>query len=341
MLIHTFHGRSAAEALARARRELGPEACVLETRRTGRGVEVLAVAERPAPARPEPPRSDEPVRVLYEELHERLVADGFARPLAARIAAAAAARASEAGDDAARALRVALALWLRVDGDEPRSGQSLAIVGPPGVGKTTTIAKIAAREAARRDGPVVLASMDDQRLGGLEQLEATARAMGLPFRALRDEDEVIRARRAAGRHGLLLVDTPGVSRGDADVVRRIRTLTGRLDHCEIELLLAADADRRAVTDTVHRFSRLEPTCVGVTKLDEAARAGGLISVLVRTGLPVRHVTTGPVIPDDLARATVRGLAAWAIPAVDSRSQIPATTRSGATAARAATMKETR
>ncbi|GAB4224180.1 MAG: hypothetical protein Kow0062_25500 [Acidobacteriota bacterium] len=328
MLIHTFHGRTAAEALSRARDRLGEDACVLETRRTTTGIEVLVAAERPSPPGAEPPRVEDPVHALWAALHERLRAEGFAEALASRIAAAAAARVADGRAEAAVALRDALAVWLRVETADPGPG-ALVLVGAPGVGKTTTIAKIAAREAARRGAGVVLASMDDQRLGGLEQLEATARVLGVPFFPLRDERDLAAARRRAGRRGLLLVDTPGVSRGGSAVLDRIDALTRGVERREVELLLAADADRHAITESVRRFARLAPRCAGLTRLDEAPRGGGLLSVLVRTGLAVRHVSTGPLIPDDLARATARGLAAWAIPHAPLPSR-PATAHDVAT-----------
>lgn len=319
MLVKTYRGKSTSEALAQVRAELGERACIIETRRTGMGVEVVAAAQRPGTRMTGPP----PVQVSQqpgaERLRDELLSQGFSIVLAERIAAAASANLDpDQLADRVTALSYArelVALWVPSAAAAPtsRGARVLVVVGSPGVGKTTTIAKLAARELTHEDRKVVLASCDDHRLGGAEQIEAYARVFGVPFRLLQDRRDLERARDLAGNRGTLFVDTPGVARGDRVGMDRLADLLSGVSRDEVELLLAADRDVEALADTVRRFSVLKPGFLGATRADETLRPGALLTALTRAGLPLRHVCGGPNVPDDVEDADSRRLAAWALP----------------------------
>lgn len=319
MLVKTYHGKSAAEALSRVRAELGEEACVLETRRGPRGVEVLAAAERPATILTRPAGTlDFTAAPGAEMLRDDLMAHGFSQPLAEQVAAAAQANLDpERLDDRALALSYArelIALWVPTVAPGPVRGvKTLVVVGSPGVGKTTTLAKLAARELYNGERRVVLATADQRRLGGAEQLEAYARILSVPFFLVKDRRDIDQAREKAGSRGALFLDTPGVPRNDRVAMDHLAELLSGLQRDEIELLLAADRDAESLADTVRRFSRLRPGALGATRADETVRPGALITAIARAGLPLRHVGFGPDIPDDLVNAKTRALAAWAVP----------------------------
>lgn len=317
MTVKTYRARTAAEALAQVRAELGERACIVETRRTARGVEVVAAAERPG-ARMTAPVALPAVTQGAEQLREDLSLYGFSPVLADRIAAAAA---SNLDPEQLADREVALAyardvVALFVPPDPPRAERGtrvLVVVGSPGVGKTTTLAKLAAREVARVDRNVVLASADDRRLGGAEQIEAYARVLGVPFRLVKDRRDIDRARELAGRRGTLFVDTPGIARGDRAGMDRLAALLSGVKSDEIELLLAADREADALAETLRRFAALRPGSIGATRLDETLRTGPVVSAVARAGMPLRHLCGGPNVPDDIEPADARRLAEWAVP----------------------------
>jgi len=320
MLLKTFSGKTGADALAQVREHLGPEAAVLEMRRRADGVEVVAAAERAGPrlAVPAPAAvtaADGTAPAAAERLRDDLAAWGFSRPFADRIVAAARCNLdAEQLEDRIAALSYArelVAMW--VPARPAPAPPMLALVGPPGVGKTTTLAKLAALELYRGERAVALASADGRRLGGAEQMESFARILGVPFAAVRDRRELDQLRERAGRSAILMLDTPGVPRGDLPAMDRLADLLAGVRREEIELLLAADRDADSLADSVKRFGRLRPGALGATRIDEAVRPGGLVTALARAGLPLRHLGTGPDVPDDLAVADARRLAAWAVP----------------------------
>lgn len=328
MNVKIFSGSTTAEALQAVRRELGPEAVVLETRRGATGIEVLAAAERPGPrtARPVITPAESPAAA---RLADDLAAQGFSIVFAERIAAAAQCNLdAQQLEDRAQALAYArelIAHWLPIAAPEQataRGARVLALVGPSGVGKTTTIAKLAARERLASGRTVVLASCDTRRLGGMEALAAYARVLDVPFQEVQGARDLQRGRDLAGKHGTLYLDTPGIPRHDRAALDRLSELLGALRGEEIELLLAADAEGETLSETVRRFGRLKLGAIGATRIDEALRPGTLLTALTRAGLPLRHCGCGPDVPDDLTTPTGRQLAAWALPLPGERGQIP-------------------
>jgi flagellar biosynthesis protein FlhF len=352
MLLKRFQAKSSSEALTRVKEELGPHAAILETRRTrGGGVEVVAAAERPQAQREavghgkpggqmsaeskaartsRPPSAygsalDEglPCAPSIAWLRRDLLSRGFSPYLAERLTAAAGANLDEEVHASRQRvfeyLRDLISLWIPGSPKGDAGSRMCILVGPPGVGKTTTIAKLAARDRVRNGRHVVLASADDRRLGGAEQLQAFARLLQAPFMVLRSKADLTRALDRAGIDGMLYVDTPGVRRGDVEGLERLTQLLGGVRRDEIELLLAADRDARGLNETVERFRSLAPGAIGATRTDESVSQGALVSALARAHLPVRHVTMGPDIPDDIEDADARRLAAWALPRTETAS----------------------
>ena len=185
------------------------------------------------------------------------------------------------------------------NGDGPRV---VALVGPPGVGKTTTLVKLARRFAIERGEDVALASVDFFRVGAVEQLKAYAEILGLPFHPAVEPDDAARVLESAASAQWLLVDTPGLAHPDAE---RLGQLAGRLaafPGAERHLLLSAAADRPAALATVAAYQAVGVGRLLFTKLDEAPRRGGLLAAARAADVPVSYLADGQDVAAHLEAA---------------------------------------
>ena len=179
-------------------------------------------------------------------------------------------------------------------------------IGPPGAGKTTTIAKIAAQQRALTGRRLSLVSADGFRVGAVEQLRLYAEIIGSPFTAARSAAELERALIAAPLPAL--VDTAGRSPKDA-APRELLTVLSAMPGVRTHLVLPAGCTAREAERMIDLNDALRPTRVVLTKLDESDPAAPLASVLEQHGLRVSYLGTGQRVPEDLAAATPDAVAA--------------------------------
>jgi flagellar biosynthesis protein FlhF len=224
-------------------------------------------------------------------------------------AAAAAARLTDAecrsGSD--KIIRRALAAELEALSGAPADYERCEVfVGPPGVGKTTTIAKIAAQERVRNRRALNLVSADGFRAGAIEQLRGYAEILSAPFRVARTPDELTQALQFA--RNPILVDTPGRSLSDVEATGLFEVLC-RKRNVRTHLVLAADTSAATARRVFARYAQLQPSRVVITKLDECDSVTPLLGAVREQGLPVSYLAMGQRIPEDLWRATSASLAA--------------------------------
>jgi flagellar biosynthesis protein FlhF len=200
---------------------------------------------------------------------------------------------------------------LKVSGrDLAETGGVTALVGPTGVGKTTTVAKLAAR-AVLRHGPakVALVSTDHYRIGAAAQLEHYGRLLGVRVYSAHDAASLTQALDNLREHHTVLIDTAGVAGNDPRLEQQMEVLrqvndAGRLRTC---LVLAANAQASSLDDSVRAYLPLQLQACIVTKLDEAPSLGGVLSVLIRHRLPLDCTTDGQRVPEDICAADARVL----------------------------------
>ena len=218
-----------------------------------------------------------------------------------------------------------LSQYLRVTGDRwLEDGGRVAFIGATGVGKTTTLAKLAVRWVLRH-GPrdLALVGSDTVRIGAQDQIQSLGQLLGVPVYTP-DTFESLptllarlgdRHRPGGARNGparLILIDTPGSSLRDAQLSSRLSVLSNCASQMETALVLGASTQAGAIEETVKRFAPANPACCVLTKLDEAASLGGALSALIRARLPVSYISEGQRVPEDLKPARSLELVSTAV-----------------------------
>jgi flagellar biosynthesis protein FlhF len=209
------------------------------------------------------------------------------------------------------------------------NGGIVSLIGPTGVGKTTTIAKLAARFALKhgRRG-ITLITTDNYRIGAHEQLRTYGRILGVPVHVAGDNDElknlIKEASEKSGENNLTLIDTAGVCQKDARLSEQLTTLNIREMDIKNYLVLSATGQMNLQDDVIRAFSKLKLQGCMLTKIDEAASLGEIISVLIQHELPLHFVCNGQKVPDDLHQARGKLLVKEAVKLMRSTNKSPST-----------------
>jgi flagellar biosynthesis protein FlhF len=186
------------------------------------------------------------------------------------------------------------------------SGGITAVVGPTGVGKTTTIAKLAARWCMQHGAQdLALVSTDGYRIGAREQLMTYARILGVPMHAANNGKELAGVLEKLKSKKLILIDTAGMGPRDVRLTGQLATLKHAAPRARVLLALPAQADGQALDEIVCAFVRIKPAACILTKVDEAASLGPVISTVLRHKLKIAYLCDGQRIPEDLHASHVK------------------------------------
>ncbi|WP_165232023.1 flagellar biosynthesis protein FlhF [Aquisphaera insulae] len=178
----------------------------------------------------------------------------------------------------------------------------VALVGPTGVGKTTTVAKLAADFKLVHGLSVGLVTLDTYRIAAVEQLRTYAEIIDVPLAVANDPAEMERAFDELGAVDIAFIDTAGRSPRDEVKIRELGEFMERARPDEVHLVLSAGAGERTLHAAAERFSRVRADRLILTKLDEAEGLGAALGLLGRSNLPVSYLTTGQAVPDDIEPA---------------------------------------
>jgi flagellar biosynthesis protein FlhF len=209
--------------------------------------------------------------------------------------------------------------------DLAATGGVIALVGPTGVGKTTTIAKLAARAVLRHGaGQVALISTDNYRIGAAAQLEHYGRLLGVRVFPAHDAVSLRQVLTSLRGRQAVLVDTAGVAGNDPRLQQQMELLhdVGDVRVC---VAMAANTQAQALDATIRAYLPLKPQACILTKLDETPNLGGALSTLIRHYLPLDYVTDGQRVPEDIAAADARALVCRAAQALKTSGTTEDTT----------------
>jgi len=188
----------------------------------------------------------------------------------------------------------------------PANAGIIAVVGPTGAGKTTTIAKLAARWSMEHGSEdLALVSTDGYRIGAREQLMTYARILGAPMHAANTGKELARILERLKSKKLILIDTAGMGPRDVRLTEQLAALQLGAARAQVLLALPAQGERHALAEIVRSFAPVSPSACILTKLDEAASLGAVLSTSIRHKLPIAYLCNGQRVPEDLHSAHER------------------------------------
>jgi len=294
MRIKSYFAASVEAAVAQAARELGDDALLLnsrpataETRHLGAYEVVFGIENEPAPAAATPGE------------FKAAVPETFADYLASLDLSPALARDIESGCEgdtvSSEQLARELGRRLKVDAAVPRL---LALVGPPGAGKTATLLKLALRETFERRRAVAVIGGDSLRVGANETLRSLCALAGIAFEEAASP-EAIPALAEARRGSAVFVDTPGFSPAELSRAAAWAAALAKISALETALTLPATMRTSDLSLAASRYRIFRPSRLVFTRLDETVTTGGLVSLAAATQWPLSWFGIGPAVPEDL------------------------------------------
>lgn len=196
----------------------------------------------------------------------------------------------------------------------------VALVGPTGVGKTTTIAKLAAGCHFREGKKVSLISTDTYRIAGAQQLKSYADLMGLPYCVAPLPADLKRALASERDADVIFIDTVGRSARRQDQLEELATYVRGYDGCEVHLVLSATTKRADLLQVIEGYRPLSFSSIIATKIDETAAVGPVLEAALAAAAPISYFTTGQEVPDDIEEAHALRLAWRLVGASEGRGE---------------------
>jgi flagellar biosynthesis protein FlhF len=242
---------------------------------------------------------------LFTDLIEADISEELARDLVERV------RQQSHVDELADPARLNAIVAELIEQDIPIAGpieitpgrrHLVALVGPTGVGKTTTIAKLAANYRLREKRRVGLITVDTYRIAAVEQLRTYADIIDLPMEIVATPREMHQAVARMADLDLILMDTAGRSPRDEVKIQELKSMLAEAAPDEVHLVLSSVASASSLSKTAEQFAAVGTTALVLTKLDEAASLGNLLPLVRSSRLPLSYVTHGQNVPDDIAPA---------------------------------------
>lgn len=192
---------------------------------------------------------------------------------------------------------------------DDRRPYTIALIGPTGVGKTTTIAKLSADFKFKQKKRVGLITLDTYRIAAVDQLRTYANIIGVPMGVVMSHDELNEAIRQCTDCDVVLIDTAGRSQRDDPRLEQLKAFVQAADPHEVHLVLSSTCSQKVMLETVQRFSSIRTDRIIFTKLDEAVSFGVMLNVATQVNKRLSYITTGQEVPHQFEPSRPTRLAA--------------------------------
>lgn len=261
-------------------------------------------------------RSGSPVSEVFNKLEENLVKSGIDKRLARKILMNTLSGATKEKSADIMYLKASMRkkVYERIKVKDPLAARGVvAFVGPEGVGKTTTIAKLAAFHALKGKKRMALLTMDTYRIAAAEQLKVYGRLIGVPVEVARDVRELKSFMSVHGDKDLILVDTAGRGQKDASRMNELKLLADECPEMKFNLVLNSQTRDESMYESVKGFGALPIDSLSFTRLDEGSSHGSILNAMVLAQKPVAYLSTGSRVPEDIETASRERLISFFMP----------------------------
>ncbi len=204
----------------------------------------------------------------------------------------------------------------------------VSLVGPTGVGKTTTIAKLSSIDKLLRGKTVAIITADTYRIGAIDQLKTFADIASIPLAVAYSPDEMTAAIKGYSSYDIVYVDTVGRSQRSADQIEELASFVTAADPDEVHLVMSANYSLATLRDVTQKFKPVKPNRVLLTKIDESTCSGSFLTLANELGLPFSYITDGQGVPEDIEPASAATLARLIYPAssmIPKEEMVPSVT----------------
>ena len=184
---------------------------------------------------------------------------------------------------------------------------AIALIGTTGVGKTTTIAKLAAVQTNRRNKQVAVITIDNYGIAANEQLKSYARIIGVPLETAVNPVELKQAIKKFKRKDLILIDTPGINPTDRSQIHELKSYFAKLPELQKHLVVSSTTKEKDLLAISDSFKELDFQRLLFTKIDESCTFGNMLNMLIRTNIPLSFLCCGRKVPDDVEAGSIQKL----------------------------------
>jgi len=187
------------------------------------------------------------------------------------------------------------------------SPHMVALIGTTGVGKTTTIAKLAARQANRRRKQVAVITIDNYGIAANEQLKSYARIIGFALESAVNPTELKRAIKKHRQQDIVFIDTPGINPNNQSQIRELESYFTKLPELQKHLVVSAATKEKDLRKILQAFQEVGVQRLLFSKIDESQTYGNMLNALIRTNIPLSFLSCGRRVPDDIEAGSIQKL----------------------------------
>ncbi|MCT4618631.1 MAG: flagellar biosynthesis protein FlhF [Marinisporobacter sp.] len=258
---------------------------------------------------------EEPKRsALFDRYYNHLVESNIEKSIVEKIMNIARKQVSFSGENEeviAKAIKIIIREYLatpNIINEDSKEQKRIVLVGPTGVGKTTTLAKLAAKFAIGKNKSVGLITADTYRIAAVEQLRTYSEILDVPIKVIYEPEEIQEAIEAFKDKDIILIDTAGRNHRSIEQLEEVKELISYINNPDIFLVISATTGYKDIISIIKSYDFIKDYHLLFTKLDEASGLGNILNAKILTNKKLSYVTTGQSVPDDIENANSEKIA---------------------------------